>query len=109
MEQQITDQLTEEGCAPRVTWTFCGKIPLTEVAAGRRACRANWRSGEIPGLGTTPCMLALFCSNSKSVTTGEAKLCVQWEYEDTFEGGEEFCFLESLLAEDWYLEDPRLS
>lgn len=104
MEQKIVDELCDEP-HPRATWTFCGKFPFKEVAEGRRACRATWRSGKHLGLGYTPCMLAVVITDEKSPSTNERMLHVQWEYEDSFEGGENFCFLESLQAEDWYLED----
>jgi hypothetical protein len=50
-------------------------------------------------------MLGVVLSSETSASTGERRLIVQWEYEDSFEGGEDFCFFESLQAEDWYLED----
>ena len=108
MEQTIVDQLCDEEY-DRATWTFCGAFPFKEIADGRRACRADWRSGNTKGLGNTPCMLAVFLSSGTSPSTGEQLLEVEWEYEDSLEGGESFNFFESLMATDWYVEDAPKS
>ncbi len=104
MEPKLIDALCDPEYS-RATWTFCGAFPFKEVGEGRRACRATWRSGEILGLGGTPCMLAVFLSKGTSSTTRERTLYVEWEYEDIVEGGEEFSFFDSLQAKDWYIED----
>jgi hypothetical protein len=89
----------------RAAWKYCGKFPLKEILAGKRACLADWRFGSHLRM-SGPMMLAVFAS-AEHGELGGYQLFVEWESENYVEGNgnEAFNYPELMLLEEgWYLE-----
>jgi hypothetical protein len=85
----------------RAVWMLSGRLPLREIAAGKRACRAGWRNRGFFTEDEDPDesfdMLAVCASP-------DGELLLSIESAQFLEEGGLFCNIEDLLAQDWYLE-----